>query len=66
MNEENISELHTIWDEARSYIEYGNRDKAIEIYKYILLILFCIQVYTINPKPIGQTHNSIFISRCLG
>jgi tetratricopeptide (TPR) repeat protein len=31
------NELDTIWDEARDYIEQGNYDKAIEIYKYILI-----------------------------
>ena len=34
---DNIPEFSTIWDEARQYIESGNRDKAIEIYKYILV-----------------------------
>lgn len=30
-------ELSTIWDEAKTNIEQGNYDKAIEIYKYILI-----------------------------
>ncbi len=30
-------ELKTIWDEAKACIEQGNFDKAIEIYKYILI-----------------------------
>ena len=37
MDKDSFSELETIWDEARVQIESGNRDKAIEIYKYILL-----------------------------
>ena len=31
------NELETIWEEAKTYIEQGNYDKAIEIYKYILI-----------------------------
>ena len=34
---ENTPELYKIWDEARNHIESGNHNKAIEIYKYILL-----------------------------
>lgn len=30
-------EIDTIWDEAKAYIERGNFEKAIEIYKYILI-----------------------------
>jgi len=30
-------ELNTIWDEAKNHIEQGDYDKAIEIYKYVLL-----------------------------
>jgi len=37
MDEKNAPELYTIWDEARSHIESGNYDKAIEIYRYILV-----------------------------
>ena len=37
MDSDNIPELTTIWDEARQYIESGNYDKAIEIYRYILV-----------------------------
>jgi len=37
MGKEDLSELQSIWDEARHHIESGNHDKAIEIYKYILL-----------------------------
>ena len=37
MDRDNIPELYAIWDEARSYIESGNYDKAIEIYRYILV-----------------------------
>lgn len=37
MDKENAPELYKIWDEARNHIESGNYDKAIEIYKYILV-----------------------------
>jgi Tfp pilus assembly protein PilF len=37
MDKENLSELDVIWDEARNQIQSGHRDKAIEIYKYILV-----------------------------
>jgi len=37
MGKEDLSELQLIWDEARNHIESGNPDKAIEIYKYILV-----------------------------
>ncbi len=30
-------ELHTIWGEAKEHVEHGNYDKAIEIYKYVLI-----------------------------
>jgi tetratricopeptide (TPR) repeat protein len=34
---EDISELQSIWDDARHSIEEGDYDKAIEIYRYILI-----------------------------
>jgi hypothetical protein len=37
VGKDSLSELETIWDEARGQIESGHRDKAIEIYKYILV-----------------------------
>jgi len=37
MGEEALSELNSIWDEARCFIERGDFDKAIEIYKYVLV-----------------------------
>lgn len=37
MDRENLSELNTIWDEAKNHIESDRQDKAIEIYKYILV-----------------------------
>jgi tetratricopeptide (TPR) repeat protein len=37
MAKEDIPELQSIWDEAKGYIEHGDFDKAIEIYKYILI-----------------------------
>jgi len=36
MGEDNVSELQSIWDEAKGHIERGNPDKAIEIYEYVL------------------------------
>src|SRR4030042_2076920 len=30
-------ELHTIWSEAKEHIEHGDYDKAIDIYKYVLI-----------------------------
>jgi len=30
-------EIHDIWNEAKEFIEQGNHEKAIEIYKYILI-----------------------------
>lgn len=37
MGNDDLSELRSIWDEARSSIDDGNFDKAIEIYKYVLV-----------------------------
>ncbi len=37
MDRNNIPELYAIWDEARNHIESGNYNKAIEIYRYILV-----------------------------
>ena len=37
MDNDTIPELYTIWNEAKEHIEQGNYDKAIEIYKYILI-----------------------------
>ena len=37
MTNEDIPEIQSIWDEARRFIERGDYDKAIEIYKYILV-----------------------------
>ena len=37
MDRKDAPELHTIWDEARGHIESGNYDKAVEIYRYILV-----------------------------
>jgi tetratricopeptide (TPR) repeat protein len=37
MNNDSLPELNSIWDEARNHIESGNHNKAIEIYKYILV-----------------------------
>ena len=37
MSNDGVSELSTIWDEAKGHIEQGNYEKAIEIYRYILV-----------------------------
>jgi tetratricopeptide (TPR) repeat protein len=37
MSEENDPEQPTIWKEARNYVDQGSYDKAIEIYKYLLI-----------------------------
>lgn len=37
MTNEDVPELHSIWDEAREHIESSNYDKAIETYRYILV-----------------------------
>ena len=38
MSNEDVPELLSIWDEARGYIEKGDYDKAIETYKYVLVM----------------------------
>ena len=37
MDSDTAREIYTIWDEAKNHVEQGDYDKAIEIYKYILL-----------------------------
>ena len=37
MESDTRPELHTIWSEAKEHIERGDYDKAIEIYKYVLI-----------------------------
>jgi len=37
MNRDIGPELHTIWSEAKEHIEHGQYDKAIDIYKYVLI-----------------------------
>ena len=37
MDSDTAPELHTIWSEAKTHIEQGDYDKAIEIYKYVLI-----------------------------
>jgi len=37
MNRDIGPELHTIWSEAKEHIEQGEYDKAIDIYKYVLI-----------------------------
>jgi tetratricopeptide (TPR) repeat protein len=37
MDSDTAPELHTIWSEAKAHIEQGDYDKAIEIYRYVLV-----------------------------
>ncbi|MCX6004576.1 MAG: tetratricopeptide repeat protein, partial [Chloroflexi bacterium] len=37
MDENDRPELYDIWDEAKDHIESGNYDKAVEMYRYILI-----------------------------
>jgi len=37
MAQQDLPELHLIWDEARQYIKSGSHEKAAEIYNYILI-----------------------------
>ena len=37
MDSDTAPELYTIWSEAKNHIEQGDYDKAIEIYKYVLI-----------------------------
>jgi len=37
MNSDELPELQSIWDETKSHIERGEYDKAVEIYKYVLI-----------------------------
>ena len=37
MNSKEIPELRSIWDEAKGHIERGDYDKAIDVYRYILI-----------------------------
>ena len=37
MDQDISPELHTIWNEAKEHIEHGEYDKAIDIYKYVLI-----------------------------
>ena len=37
MNSDDIPELSSIWDEAKGYINRGEYDNAVEVYKYILI-----------------------------
>ena len=37
MDSETRPELHTIWNEAKEHIEKGDYNRAIEIYKYVLI-----------------------------
>ena len=50
MGEENKPEIEIIWDEAKTYVEQGNFDKAIEIYKYVLIR------YEDNPVAVGYAN----------
>ena len=37
MDRDDVPEINSIWDEARSHIERGDYDKAIEVYRYIIV-----------------------------
>lgn len=37
MTNDDVSELQSIWDEARASIDQGDYDKAVETYRYILI-----------------------------
>ena len=37
MNSDEVTELSSIWDEAKGHIDGGDSDKAAEIYKYVLI-----------------------------
>lgn len=37
MNNNGVPELRSIWDEAKGHIERSEYDKAVEIYKYIII-----------------------------
>ena len=37
MSSDYLPELQSIWDEAKSHIERGEYDKAVEIYNYVLI-----------------------------
>ena len=37
MNNNEVPELRLLWDEAKGHIERGEYDKAVEIYKYIII-----------------------------
>ena len=37
MDSDTVPELYTVWSEAKECIEQGDYDKAIELYKYVLI-----------------------------
>ncbi len=37
MNGDDRPELRSIWDEAKAHVECGHYDRAIEIYRYVLI-----------------------------
>ena len=37
MDSDMAPELYTIWSEAKTHIDHGDYDKAIEIYKYVII-----------------------------
>ena len=54
MANDNAPELQSIWDEAKGYIERGDFDKAIDIYKYILIIMAIMPSLPSMPMPIWE------------
>ncbi|MFO7996731.1 MAG: tetratricopeptide repeat protein [Dehalococcoidia bacterium] len=53
MTNEDVPELQSIWDEARALIEQGDYDKAIEIYRYILI--------RYSDEPIAVEHANAYL-----
>ncbi len=37
MNGDDRPELRSIWNEAKAHIERGDHDKAIEVYRYVII-----------------------------
>jgi tetratricopeptide (TPR) repeat protein len=44
------SEFDSIWDEAKGYVDQGDYDKAIDVYKYVLVR------YSDNPRAVEYAH----------
>lgn len=53
MTNEDVPELRSIWDEARASIEQGEYDRAIEVYRYILI--------RYSDHPVAVEHASAYL-----